>query len=268
MKKTSTFIAFIAFLMTMGAQNPVKMNFVHKHDTVYYSAYMKLPDGNSPFSVVKGYDIQWPIDATDELKRKLTQKGFNDNSGLINSAIKRFDKDLLLYEEDTLLQIVLTDRLPSDYDEYPGNFEFINVNYTKNDNLYTFDIFDMIYIFPAAHQNFSFCYIVFDSDRQKIVELSELLDTTQLKPLLRRAISELSINDEVSECMFEDDFLPEIPLTNNYYIDRNNNTIKLVYHPYEIAPFGCGSMTVSLPIQWLQKRLKLTPYCLKLFKMQ
>ncbi|MBR3529556.1 MAG: DUF3298 domain-containing protein [Bacteroidales bacterium] len=266
MKKTYILIA--ATLLALSGchtKNSKPANYYTKmSDTAEYICRIQTPLGADTIAVSKRYDIQWPTGASKELKQRLIRIAFNDSTGTddIKTVTDRYLDDMMLWEEDTLIQAVLTEDIPLSMNM---NESEVSLSSLSGLGLQTFLITRYKYIHPGAHGMNWVEFVVHDSIKEQIVELTDLLDTNQLRPVIERAIEELEINEEVMECCFERDFMPLKPLTRNFYIDKKDRTLTLVYQPYEIAPYACGTMYVTMPIDWLRKQMKLTPYCKELF---
>lgn len=267
MKKT--YFLIVTILLAVCGCHPQASKdteyFTQISDSVDYICRIQTPNGPDTIAVSKQYNIQWPTGASKELRLRLMHLAFDDGTGVddIRMVTEHFLDDMMLWEEDTLIQAMLTETpIP---DTMKMNESEVSISCVSDKGIQTFIVNRFKYIFPGAHGMHWTLFVVYDSTQQQIVELNDLLDTNQLGPVIDRAIEELEINQEVSECKYEQDILPLTPLTDNYYIDFSKKTLTLVYQPYTIAPYSCGTMFVTLPIDWLKWQIALTQKCKEMF---
>ena len=195
------------------------------------------------FAVERKYDICWPQNASDELKRELIRLMFDDSTTDIHAASERFLDNLMLFDDDTLIRAIRVDKLT--YDGWTS-YENVSSECRQDSNLYCFTVSNENYMRYAAHGMHSTCYVTYDAALHKIVRLNDLVDTSKLSPVITRAIEDL-------------------PVTGNFFIDSSRSCIVLVYPLYDIACYASGIQSVVLPVFWLSKHIELTPYAKELF---
>ncbi len=211
------------------------------------------------FAVERKYDICWPENASDELKRELIRLMFDDSTTDIHAASERFLDNLMLFDDDTLIRAIRVDKLT--YDGWTS-YENVRSECRQDSNLYCFTVSNENYMRYAAHGMYSTCYVTYDAALHKIVRLNDLVDTSKLSPVITRAIEDLVVNKEVLENVYTTD---NLPVTGNFFIDSSRSCIVLVYPLYDIACYASGIQSVVLPVFWLSKHIELTPYAKELF---
>ena len=262
MKKNALYI-LLAITVLVGcnrAETSESLEFESIADTSISICNVKSSfPGCDTFAVKRIYNICWPENATDELKKELIKLMFNENTTDIHAASERFLDNLMLFDDDTLVRAIRVDDLT--YDGWTS-YENVRSECRQDSNLYCFTVSNENYMRYAAHGMYSTSYLTYDAARRKIVRLNDLVDTTRLSPVITRAIEDLVVNKEVRENVFTTDSLP---VTGNFFIDSSRSCIVLVYPLYEIACYASGIQSVVLPIFWLSKHIELTPYAKELF---
>lgn len=207
------------------------------------------------------YSLAWPQPGmmTDEAMRELLVCYFNDSTATdITAAAAGWRKSLQGHFGGK--------PVPSIDENRPYSESVIQSTCRQDSNIATFSISFSDYEVGAAHGLYGEQYVTVDVESGQIIHLADLIDTTHLGKALARAIQDLEVNKEVRECLF-DEFRnsDEMPVTLDFFLDSTLSTINVVYGLYHIAPYACGIQTVVLPVFWLSKHLRFTPYAKRLF---
>lgn len=232
-------------------------------DSALYVCYANSAMGPDTFGVEKRYCIAWPENAPAELYDEILRLAFRDSIGDFDVTTEHFLDDLMLFDDDTLIQAALVHEIDK---SAWYSFEYVNVDCLQTGNLIGFTVASENYVRFAAHGMYSAHYITFDTDKNRIVRLGDLVDTALLGPVIVRAVEDLVINGDVKVSLFEEFAEAEsFPVPKDFFIDTGRTCITLVYQLYDIAPYAYGIQSVVLPIYWLSKHLELTPYAKELF---
>lgn len=239
------------------------VTFPVRADSALYVCYAHSAMGLDTFGVEKRYNICWPENLGDELQNEILRLAFADREGDFETVTEDFLDDLMLFDDDTLIQAALVHEIDK---SAWYSFEYVNVDCLQTGNLIGFTVASENYVRFAAHGMYSAHYITFDTDKNRIVRLGDLVDTALLGPVIVRAVEDLMINGDVKGSLFEEFAEAEsFPVPKDFFIDTGRTCITLVYQLYDIAPYACGIQSVVLPIYWLSKHLELTPYAKELF---
>lgn len=228
-------------------------------DSGLYICYANSSFGADTFCVKRSYTMAWPKNAPDELKREIIRLAFGDSTANFNRASDNFLEDLMLFDDDTLTRSIRVDAFNADADWM--SYMHVSSECTNDSGLYCFHIAYENYMRYAAHGMYGSHYVTYDTDNKRIVRLCDLVDTSKLEPVIQKAIEGLPVNGDVLCNVYG----PDIPMTDNFFIDSTRKCIMLVYQPYDIASYANGIQTVVLPIDWLSKQIELTPYAKEIF---
>ena len=225
------------------------------------------PEGD-PLGVENNYSLAWPADGmlTPEAEHELLLRCFGDSTATtFSEAADHWLNLSWMYEDDMpSLHKQQVDSLP----ESPLMFNYSNLtsNYSSVREIGTFHIFQETSVAYAAHGLYFSRTVNFDLNSRQVIHLNDLVDTSQLGPVIVRAVEDLDVNKETLACLFEDyQTTGRLPVPDDFLIDSTRSTITLVYQLYDIAPYACGIQSIVLPIFWLSKHLPLTPYAKELF---
>ncbi len=206
----------------------------------------------------RSYHISWPSDDHPLLQREILKYSFGDDAKDFDAAAKNF------LESSDLMGFI--DRDPEKVKATNGfvanDFDYIGVEPEYTGRIYAFCVQITEYGFGAAHPLGAVGYINYDVRQKRVVHLSDLLDTTNLSPVVRQAMMTLPENKEVLDCVFSKN---DVYASRVFTIDLEKGEILMVYNEYEIGPYACGVMKIHLPIAWLSEHVQLTPYAKDLF---
>jgi hypothetical protein len=139
---------------------------------------------------------------------------------------------------------------------FEQNYEYEKVVSVKNflDNFLTFELIDYWYT-GGAHPNFYSKYFNYISKKE--IKFNDLFsDTFALKKKLIKSLRKLfELNDK--QTLEEQGFFIDknnLPLNDNYYFE--NDTMYVVYNPYEIASYVVGEITLKVPLFELSSIIK------------
>jgi hypothetical protein len=213
------------------------------------------------YGVRERFSVEWPEEGmmTEKAMRELMNYYFGPEAPAdIKKAVSRWRENVKNEYGGKMVKEVNED-LPYSYHE-------LHSDCRQDGNLATFFITYGNYEIGAIHGMYAECYVTVDVETGEIVHLSDLLDTTRLGYAIARAIQDLDVNSETRDCLFDEyQNADEMPMTENFFIDSTRSTINVIYDLYHITPYCCGVQTITLPIFWLSKHLKLTPYAKQLF---
>ncbi len=208
----------------------------------------------------ESFNIQWPDKGmmTDEALRELMRYYFYDSKTTdISKAIDDWRKKVIGQHGNLVRKID---------ESYPYGYNKLSSTCMQNGNLATFTISYGYFDVGAAHGLYDLQYLTVDVDRGTIIHLSDLIDTTHLDEVIARALQDVVANDEVRYNLFDEyQNCDRMPITLNFYIDDTRSTIHVIYGLYEVAPYCNGLTEIVLPIYWLSKHVKLTPYAKEIF---
>lgn len=267
MKKTLLCLLAASLMMTgcnSGSPRFSTQPYEGKRCMLLPGAESFVPDGDT-LGVDNSYKIEWPARGflSPDAEAELLIRCFDDSvSTSFRQAADRWLANTWLFEDEGV-QTKLVDSL-ANCEHY--NFARKEASITRDGNLATMLITTETFAAFAAHGLYSAQYVVMDLDTREIVHLNDLVDTAQLGEVIIRAIEDLAVNKDVSDCVFEEYHKAgRVAVPQDFFIDSTRSVINLVFQQYDIAPYACGIMTVSLPIFWLSKHIPLTPYCKELF---
>ena len=219
------------------------------------------------------YSVQWPAEGmlAPEAERELLVALFGDSTATsFDEAASRWVKtngyveSFGIEQGDMEVRGCQVDSKPDVPDELLC-YDYVNCKIEENGNLLEFYIFSENYM-GGAHGVHYFQSLVYDRDAARMIRLADLVDTTDFGEVVARAIEDLSANETVRECLFDEELLgDQFPVSTNFYIDSTRSTITLIYQIYEITPYACGTQEVVMPIFWLSKHRELTPYAKDIF---
>lgn len=225
-----------------------------------------LPETLNPFGVENSYSLVWPTKGmmSKDAEKELIMQVFNDSTAnSVNEAAQRWLNNLWLYEDTKALEAKTVDSV-SGKESY--TYAHLSNSIEQNDNLVSFITSTETFLAGAAHGLHTVEYLTYDRKTKRVVHLNDLVDTSKLGEVIVRAIEDLVVNKDISDCMFEEYHKAgKVAVVDNFFIDSTRSTITVVYQQYDITPYACGLQSVVLPIFWLSKHVELTPYAKKLF---
>jgi len=225
-----------------------------------------LPETLNPFGVENSYSLVWPTKGmmSKDAEKELIMQVFNDSTAnSVNEAAQRWLNNLWLYEDTKALEAKTVDSV-SGKESY--TYAHLSNSIEQNDNLVTFITSTETFLAGAAHGLHTVEYLTYDRKTKRVVHLNDLVDTSKLGEVIVRAIEDLVVNKDISDCMFEEYHKAgKVAVVDNFFIDSTRSTITLMYQQYEITPYACGLPSVVMPIFWLSKHIPLKPYAKKLF---
>ena len=229
---------------------------------------LKFPvveDEDGPMYMSNNYELTWPAQGAvgKEVELEMIRVCFGD------STATTFDQALTKWRMGWHLWFdANAEGEPIDSSamaEPWGNID-LRSYLEQSGRLATFTVASDVFHTKAAHGVHDVAYLMVDRDKDKVVHLADLMDTTHLAAAIYKAVSELDTNSSVKDCINEEylDGNP-LPLSQNFFIDSARHSIVIVYELYRIAPYPAGIQSVVLPIDWLAKEVVLTPYAKNLF---
>mgnify|MGYP003390497987 FL=1 len=225
-----------------------------------------LPETLNPCGVENSYSLVWPTKGmmTKDAEKELIMQVFNDSTSTsVNEASQRWLSNLWLYEDTKALETTTVDSV-SGKESY--TYAHLSNDIKQHDNLVTFITSTETFLAGAAHGLYTVQYLTYDRKAKRVIHLNDLVDTSKMGETIVRAIEDLVVNKDISDCMFEEYHKAgKVAVVDNFFIDSTRSTITIVFQQYDIAPYACGLQSVVLPIFWLSKHVELTPYAKKLF---
>lgn len=225
-----------------------------------------LPETLNPCGVENSYSLVWPTKGmmTKDAEKELIRQVFADSiSTSVNEASQRWLSNLWLYEDTKALETKTVDSV-SGKESY--TYAHLSNDIKQHDNLVTFITSTETLLAGAAHGMHMVQYLTYDRKAKRVIHLNDLVDTSKMGEAVVRAIEDLVVNKDISDCMFEEYHKAgKVAVVDNFFIDSTRSTITIVFQQYDIAPYACGLQSVVLPIFWLSKHVELTPYAKKLF---
>lgn len=225
-----------------------------------------LPETLNPCGVENSYSLVWPTKGmmTKEAEKELIMQVFNDSTSTsVNEASQRWLSNLWLYEDTKALETKTVDSVTG---KESYTYAHLSNDIKQHDNLVTFITSTETFLAGAAHGLYTVQYLTYDRKAKRVIHLNDLVDTSKMGEAVVRAIEDLVVNKDISDCMFEEYHKSgKVAVVDNFFIDSTRSTITIVFQQYDIAPYACGLQSVVLPIFWLSKHVELTPYAKKLF---
>ena len=225
-----------------------------------------LPETLNPCGVENSYSLVWPTKGmmTKDAEKELIMQVFNDSTSTsVNEASQRWLSNLWLYEDTKALETTTVDSV-SGKESY--TYAHLSNDIKQHDNLATFITSTETFLAGAAQGLYTVQYLTYDRKAKRVIHLNDLVDTSKMGETIVRAIEDLVVNKDISDCMFEEYHKAgKVAVVDNFFIDSTRSTITIVFQQYDIAPYACGLQSVVLPIFWLSKHVELTPYAKKLF---
>ena len=136
-------------------------------------------------------------------------------------------------------------------DEYHGLLQY---NYTleggpvetNNDSILSYQTsFDMY--LGGAHGMYAVGYYNFDKKTGKLLNIRDIVpadkEESVLKAMKEQLVKDFDAEDEYD--LRESVLLSDVYLTNNFLLKKDS--IQFLFNPYEIAPFCCGTIDVTIP---------------------
>ena len=223
----------------------------------------EFPFAGNTIGLRNTYNIVWPTEGmmTPEAERELVHIYFcNDKINDLETAASRWINDASFYAEDGA-KVTPVDKI--DDSSFYSYFK-IESRCEQQDDIATFIIWRENYAVGAAHGLYSSEYVNVDINSGNIIHLNDIVDTSQLGPVIVRAVEDLSVNSDVQTALYDAN-LKRLPIPADFTIDSTRSTITLVYQVYEIASYAEGIQEIVLPIFWLSKHIPLTPYAKRIF---
>lgn len=225
-----------------------------------------LPETLNPCGVENSYSLVWPTKGimTKDAEKELIMQVFNDSTSTsVNEASQRWLSNLWLYEDTKALETKTVDSVTG---KESYTYAHLSNDIKQHDNLVTFITSTETFLAGAAHGLYTVQYLTYDRKAKRVIHLNDLVDTSKMGETIVRAIEDLVVNKDISDCMFEEYHKAgKVAVVDNFFIDSTRSTITIVFQQYDIAPYACGLQSVVLPIFWLSKHVELTPYAKKLF---
>jgi hypothetical protein len=225
-----------------------------------------LPETLNPCGVENSYSLVWPTKGmmTKEAEKELIRQVFADSTSTsVNEASQRWLSNLWLYEDTKALETKTVDSVTG---KESYTYAHLSNDIKQHDNLVTFITSTETFLAGAAHGLYTVQYLTYDRKAKRVIHLNDLVDTSKMGKTIVRAIEDLVVNKDISDCMFEEYHKAgKVSVVDNFFIDSTRSTITIVFQQYDIAPYACGLQSVVLPIFWLSKHVELTPYAKKLF---
>lgn len=223
--------------------------------------YYKLETGEEMFGTVvdcRSYDIMWPTGDHPILQQALLNILFGNETTDFDKAAQKFLKSTDLYGLTDDKPIEITDGSNNNV----NNFCHKEMECLTSAPMYVFLISEATYGFGAAHPLSNLQYVNYDIREDRIVTLTDLMDTTHLADAVRKAAATLPENADILDCLFD---IKNVYASDNVCIDLENAQLVMQYNIYEIGPYACGTINIRLPIAWLAHHVRLTDYCKQLF---
>lgn len=224
----------------------------------------EFPFAGNTIGLRNTYNIVWPTEGmmTPEAERELVHIYFcNDKINDLETAARRWLNDASFYTEEGA-KVTPVDKID---DSSFYSYFIIESKCEQQDDIATFIIWRESYAVGAAHGFYSCEYVNVDVNSGNIIHLNDLVDTSQLGPVIVRAVKDLAVNSDVQTALLYDTNLKRLPIPADFTIDSTRSTITLVYQVYEIASYAEGIQEIVLPIFWLSKHIPLTPYAKRIF---
>lgn len=213
------------------------------------------------YYVRKRFAVEWPEEGmmTDKAMKELLSNYFNvDPTTDIKKAVAEW--------RDNVIHNTPGEKVKEIDEDMPYEYSEMHSDCRQDSNIATFSISYGDYNIGAIHGMYAERYLTVDVETGEVIHLSDLLDVKRIGYAVARAIQDLDVNSEIFDCLFDEyKEVNEMPLSETFFIDSTHSTINIIYDPYEITPYCCGVQRVCLPIFWLSKHLKLTPYAKQLF---
>ncbi len=157
------------------------------------------------------------------------------------------------------------------YKEFPGTSTWIVDKkieiVSKTGPLLTISFSESSYK-GGAHPNSNTFYKIFDLNTGKLVNIYEIIDSTQIEKL--NAIRLQTLNDQKNSLMpdgdwktymFKDAFEPNGTFNTNTNTKISKDTIEFYYNSYDIAAYAFGPTAIKIPVSELKPLLlKSSPY--------
>lgn len=253
-------------LMAVGCQPKAKdIQFARLTDSGFYNCIAATETDTVDFSVEKRYDVQWPENAPIVLQKILAQQAFEGADVDWEDACMEYVEDVFLLEGETLQRSVRVDKVTDCKHIDTRRCGRLLVDYRQDGDLYCFEIKKSFKPHAEAKGEMKALYVTYDNEHNKIVRLNDLVDSALLGPVIVRALKELEVN-KATDAVLKEAHREAVPVTGNFYIDDSRCTLHLVYQPGEIAPAADGIQTITMPLSWLSKQVKLKHYGKKTFR--
>lgn len=218
------------------------------------------------------YSLPWPEKGmlSDEAEQELLNFYFGDMAAAtFEEAAKQWVMTNWYAEDfDVLYENVYQDTFPQEVDG-KFNFCYLDGHIEENGNLVLFWVNYSTYM-GGAHGISALSCLIYDRASAKIIELEDLVDTTDLGKVIATAINGLDVNKNVRDEIYIEGDEPqtEFFVPSDFYIDSTRSAIVLIYQVYDIACYASGRQEVALPASWLAEQHLLTPYAKELFKVE
>lgn len=278
MKKIALFIAAATLLFAACRQPqpqpqalaPLAINPLHGHSIVELTTRDTVPLVDNTFlDVDNEFTLNWPsLDSfPPATRRALIRMAFDDStSATLQEAGRRFLARTWVEDDFDIIA-----RRPIDSVlHFPNNSALINADVRQDSNLLHFSVHTEHMVAYAAHGTYASHSLTVDRTSGAVVQLHDLIDTTQLGRLLLRALSDVPANSQngnTTECLF-DEYRQCLPAPDGFSIDSTRTSITAFYNIYTVQSYACGMLFVELPVSWLAGQGRLTPYAKQLFRVQ
>ena len=208
----------------------------------------------------RAYSICWPVGDYPELQRSILKAAFDAPKEDFETAAHKYLSRSVIDDYAEKKATVVKNMK----DFYANETHTVTVDYDTIGPIYRFYVLEEDYSIGAAHPSSETTIINYDVDKNRIITIVDLMDTTHLRKVLKQAVKTLPCNKDVLESVYS--ISDPIPISRNFIINRRAWTISLMYNRYEIAPYSMGPQEIELPLEWLVKQVKLTDYAKELLQ--
>lgn len=252
---------------------PLPIHTLHGHSIFELTTRDTVPFvGDTYLDVDNEFTLQWPsLDSFPPATcRALIRMAFDDStSTTLHEAGRRFLARTWVEDDDFIQELGITARRPIDSVlHYPYNSAMVNAGIRQDSNLLHFSVHTENMLAYAPHGSYASQSLIVDRTSGAIVQLHDLIDTTGIGRLLRRALDEVPANrqnGDPTECL-SDVYRQCLPAPDGFSIDSTRSSITAFYNIYSVQSYACGMLFVELPVGWLADQQVLTPYGKKVFR--
>ena len=247
-------------------------------DTFSADRYLLLAHDEDSNGIHSDYTICWPRQGQlpDSIESRLVEflfgKQYKASALSFAECCEAFlnDISLILMDDDDYSAAIPTPNaivLDSFRSDFYHSTKSVSLDVIDLGQLVTFCRHYDFYVRGMPHGIYDCSYLTLDRATNRIVPLTDLMDTTDLGRVIRLAIDLPSNDGEMlRDCLFDPD--KNLPTPSQFMIDSTRSNIIFVYGLYEIMPYACGIPSIVVPVEWLSKQVYFTPYAKELLLRQ
>lgn len=236
MKKT-IFLSFLLLFIASPIINAVTFK-KYSGERLFYLPNMSNEMEANVYELHQ-YDIEFPIDGSNALKKAILDYTFDYKGSSISSATEEFLSNYIGFDNSEQPQLASK---TTGEDSWVQESKVWGKLMFQSTNLIAYEAGGFTYFAGATHGLEGVAYLNFYTPTQKVLSLYDVLLKSKESTILSRLRKQARIVARNKQCFNAPN---EILISENFYITKKG--ITFVYQPYEIACYADGIIKITIP---------------------